>query len=395
MGLIYRRQWARQPAPGGRLNPAHPLTKKLVSGVSWDSISPTDLVLKTATWTNTNTATISASSVGRSAKGDGSSSYLSRTVSIDAVRPHVLLCIHEEVGASSTQASNYTIGSASASSGAYIGIFSGTGSAAKMLAQIRSTDGSANAHSCVGPDLIVGKVYASAWYVKSLVAANNILYCNGQKFSATGTDLEFSGTSTLVNEAVGTLKRSTAAVFGGNKVLFTARFVPPASEELDALLLDWTRDPWRLFEPLKPSYLFGSSTGVYTLTLDPATYSLTGSNTALLADRYLNLATGTYSLTGADASLIKALILDSASGSYTLTGSDAVVVRQALLNAGVGAYSITGADATLTYTPTGGAYTLNLESGGYSLTGSDVTFVYSGGVVTIKAGSWIRYRIIT
>lgn len=135
--------------------------------------------------------------------------------------------------------------------------------------------------------------------------------------------------------------------------------------------------------------------GAYTLNLETGVYSFTGNAATLTKDSKLTLESGTYTLSGSNASLLKGLILEASSGSYSLSGSDASVLYTHLLNASSGSYSITGSNATLTYTPTSGAYTLNLESGAYLLTGSDVTFISSGAEVTIKAGSWIRYRIIT
>jgi len=158
----------------------------------------------------------------------------------------------------------------------------------------------------------------------------------------------------------------------------------------------WTKNPWQVFEPQNIHIPVSiTSGGAYTLNLETGSYSFTGSDAVLLKNSQLTLDSGSYSLTGSNASLLKGLILEASSGTYTLSGSDASLLYTHLLSASSGTYTINGADATLTYTPTSGAYTLNAESGTYLLTGSDVTFIYSGSEVTIKAGSWIRYRIIT
>ena len=112
-------------------------------------------------------------------------------------------------------------------------------------------------------------------------------------------------------------------------------------------------------------------------------------------DYTLNAETGAYTFTGSNATLLKGLIIEAASGGYTLTGSNATFVYNKLLNASSGSYSVSGADANLIYTPGSGAYVLSADSGACLLTGSDVTFAYSGGTITLKAGSWVRYRIIT
>jgi len=152
-------------------------------------------------------------------------------------------------------------------------------------------------------------------------------------------------------------------------------------------------------ELLKPRCIYIptsiTSGGAYTLNLETGIYSFTGSDAVLLKNSQLTLDSGSYSLTGSNASLLKGLILEASSGTYTLSGSNASLLYTHLLSASNGTYTINGADATLTYTPASGIYTLNAETGTYLLTGSDVTFIDSGSEVTIKAGSWIRYRIIT
>ena len=152
---------------------------------------------------------------------------------------------------------------------------------------------------------------------------------------------------------------------------------------------------WGVFAPRMQRFWAPSLGGAYTLNAETGVYTFTGSNATLLHNYALTLDSASYSLTGSNATLLKGLILDAASGSYTLTGSNATLVYNKILNASSGSYSVTGADANLIYTPTAGAYVLNAESGAYVLTGSDVTFSYSGGTITLKAGSWIRYRIIT
>lgn len=156
-----------------------------------------------------------------------------------------------------------------------------------------------------------------------------------------------------------------------------------------------TDNPWCLFGTRRQFIWSPVAGGTYTLNAETGVYSFTGTDATLLHNYALTLESASYSLTGSNATLLKGLILDAASGSYTLTGSNASLVYNKLLNASSGSYSVTGSDANLIYTPASGAYVLNAESGAYVLTGSDVTFAYSGGTVTLKAGSWIRYRIIT
>jgi len=164
----------------------------------------------------------------------------------------------------------------------------------------------------------------------------------------------------------------------------------------DAEAREVSVNPWQLFAPLSKAIpLSIVSGGTYALNLETGVYSFTGSSATLSKNSLLTLDSGSYTLSGSNASLVKGVVLECSSGTYSLSGADAVLTYTHLLNAGSGSYSITGSDATLTYTPTAGAYVLNAETGAYTLLGQDVTFVYSGSDVTIKAGSWIRYRIIT
>ena len=167
------------------------------------------------------------------------------------------------------------------------------------------------------------------------------------------------------------------------------------SGNINSWAAELSANPWSVCSPQIQRFWSPVAGGAYTLNAETGVYSFTGTDATLLHNYALTLESASYSLTGSNATLLKGLILDAASGSYTLTGSNASLVYNKLLNASSGSYSVTGSDANLIYTPASGAYVLNAESGAYVLTGSDVTFAYSGGTVTLKAGSWIRYRIIT
>jgi hypothetical protein len=226
-------------------------------------------------------------------------------------------------------------------------------------------------------------------YTRSASAAFGYLYANGVLVASNAVVARAIGTSASVLRVGG---YSTANWGISGQIPIALGWDRALSADEHKSLSD---NPWQIFQPYNiyiPAFL---SSGAYTLNLETGVYSFTGIDATLTKDSKLTLDSGTYALSGSNASLLKGLILEASSGTYSLTGSDASVLYTHLLNASSGSYSITGSDATLTYTPTSGAYTLNLESGAYLLTGSNVTFISSGAEVTLKAGSWIRYRIIT
>ena len=165
-------------------------------------------------------------------------------------------------------------------------------------------------------------------------------------------------------------------------------------------------------------WVFYSSGGAtYTLTLDPGSYTYTGSDTDLIANRNVLLDSGLYAYTGNDADFIanrnvlfnagsylytgnsadllanRNVSFDAGSYSYTgsnvnlsfgrnvsfdagnyiYSGSDVNLLADRNVSFDPGSYLYTGQDLTLTYTPDGGAtYTINLDAGAYQITGSDI-----------------------
>ena len=118
------------------------------------------------------------------------------------------------------------------------------------------------------------------------------------------------------------------------------------------------------------------------------------------------------------SSVVSGYSITAQPGSYSITGQSSAITRSKHIVADVGSYSLSGQNATINYTPTGTNYTITAnhgtysitgqvatllrskqivaDAGSYSLTGQNATINYSGsGTTTLKAGSWIRYRIIT
>jgi Concanavalin A-like lectin/glucanases superfamily len=116
-----------------------------------------------------------------------------------------------------------------------------------------------------------------------------------------------------------------------------------------------------------------SASGSYTLTADNGTYSTNGQTASVTKTKVLNAAQGTYSIAGQAATITYTTVggytLAADKGDYTYTGQTATLKRSKLITANNGTYSIAGQNATVAYS------------------GSNT--------ITLKAGSWIRYRIIT
>ena len=82
----------------------------------------------------------------------------------------------------------------------------------------------------------------------------------------------------------------------------------------------------------------------YELTLEPGSYSLTGSDVDLLCSRVLSLEAGSYSLTGSDVAFKHTYKLSLESGSYSLTGSDVSLLCSRKLSLESGSYEITDSE---------------------------------------------------
>ena len=177
-----------------------------------------------------------------------------------------------------------------------------------------------------------------------------------------------------------------------------------------------------------------------SLSFGYGTYSISGQSVTLLRSKVITANNGSYTYTGQTATLLKSKVVSASAGSYTYTGQTATLLRSKVISASAGSYSYTGQSATLlkskvlvadygTYTYTGqsvtitkgtvynitanaGTYSISgqnatllrsklitANNGTYNYTGQNATISYSGApttpTITLKAGSWIRYRIIS
>lgn len=142
--------------------------------------------------------------------------------------------------------------------------------------------------------------------------------------------------------------------------------------------------------------LLAPGAGGYTLTADPGSYSITGSEAII--DYEVSAAQGAYSVTGQDAGLLYGRIMPADSGTYlvsgqdatfaiggtdrtmaaeqgtyNLSGQDAATLRQYPLTAEHGFYALLGQQALLTFS-SAATYILNVEGGSYSVSGQNAEF---------------------
>ena len=153
---------------------------------------------------------------------------------------------------------------------------------------------------------------------------------------------------------------------------------------------------WQMFEPRQIKIPVPLSGGAYSLVANSGSYSYTGQAATLLKSKVLSASSGSYSISGQAATLLKSKLLNASAGSYAYTGQSATIsyvsggVNYTLV-ASAGAYTYTGSTATLKKSKV-----LAASSGTYTIAGQNATLAYSGAnTVTLKAGSWLRYRIIS
>jgi hypothetical protein len=371
--LILNSEWTEQPQSICEIDWSNPITRGLID---WGTpTNPNGIV-------GVNSPTIVPKRNGMAHKGNGSSSYFSKSVPPLPIvyEATVLAIVH---GAATAEHRAYSLGS-SLSATPILSIGAATAANASFYCRLPGggyTTSSVTGFEDAAPHLIIGVAFAAGTeiWVDGVLSGTSAAATDGSIYQ-------------LDRIGVGALVRSTPASYSATGVLLRAAWNRRlSSAEINQL----TQNPWQLFTPKRTIIPVSILSGAYTLNLETGVYSFSGIDATLTKDSKLTLESGTYALSGSNASLLKGLILEASSGSYSLSGSAASLFYTHLLNASSGSYSVTGSDATLTYTPTSGAYTLNAESGAYVLLGQDVTFVYSGSEVTLKAGSWIRYRIIT
>ena len=137
--------------------------------------------------------------------------------------------------------------------------------------------------------------------------------------------------------------------------------------------------------------------GAYTLAADPGSYSITGTDAALVVGRVVVADAGTVAITGTDATLARGYVLVADAGTVAITGVSADLLTGRVVGADAGAVAITGTDATLAR-----GLLLVADAGSYAITGTAADLqrgyglVAESGSVTITgvAATFLRDRII-
>lgn len=351
---------------------------------------------KISAFAKTGTIGVATSSGGVGVKGDGSTGLYSRTTS---VVPQAMWMAAQFVcnSVSALQKVAYALGSNAASAGAYCAISSGDSVSSNLVFQLRAIDSSV-AIGKSGPVPVVGTTYTCIAVFPSNLKADAYVYVNGVKYTADfsgSADISFAGPSTLVNEAVGALKRGTTAVYSNDTVLFTARGLGQIPE---ALAKQISENPYILLQPQQRSVFdiaSGSTTGAGSATI---TFDGSGIGRALFDGA--GSSTLTFTGSGVGKSLASsvgasAITFDAPGVGTYLAGSDGDGVVSISFtaygigkstSAAIGSASISfNASAIGTYpgagvlTPAVGSATMSLNATGYgnalqSYTWNDITY---------------------
>lgn len=288
--------WGSQPQ---ELVEIHADYSNLVSSArQWNipAIVPTENVAKgLGGYSKTGTIDVAVSSAGIGVKGDGSTGLYSRAVSV--VPQAMWMAVQFTVNSvTTTQKCVYALGSAGVTTAAYCGIFNGNGTTSELSVQFRAVDASATAISKLALTPVVGTTYTVIAVYPSGLKADAYTYVNGVKYiadSASSTDITFVGASTLVNEAVGALKRGTTAVYGSDTILFTTRGLGQIPE---SLAKQFSENIYSSLRYQERNVWVPTSAPPTVVTFDPASFNLTAQSHQNAANTALT--TSTLNLTG-------------------------------------------------------------------------------------------------
>jgi hypothetical protein len=230
-----------------------------------------------AGFTKTGTIDRTASVGGIGYKGDGSTGYYSRTVSVTANQSHWILVsfVHGST-VSTTNKQIFTISDSAqaASTSAYIGLYSGSSGLSSSLLDARYRGiTSGVVMEILGPLPVDGGVYNCLFYVVDGTETSNTFFVNGVAYTDSGAS--FTPSATYNTESFGARVSTTIVNYGTQNVLMAARGhgkLPPL-----ALARDLSINPWQLWEDERRYWAFGVTAGGTDATATGATVTATAS----------------------------------------------------------------------------------------------------------------------
>ena len=139
----------------------------------------------------------------------------------------------------------------------------------------------------------------------------------------------------------------------------------------DTEIWDLAQDPYQIFHRPKRSIWVDvpGGGGGYTMPAALGTYSLTGNDAGIKADRKILAAQSSFALTGNDTGLKADRKILAAQSSFALTGNVALFKASRKLIASLGSFGLTGNDVALTYY--GSNKVLNAATGVFTLTANN------------------------
>lgn len=353
MELFFDRQRTQRPAGPMVVDWSNPITRGLVS---------VRIAGHNGGWT-VNGASLIASPVGLSEKYvSASSNYIAAPLAV--TYPLTMFALHRQTSIGVTRSLVSVGNSATGRHLLYLGpsnellVFSGS-----SPGQWGSTSAGVFYSDTTTYHMAVGVVRGSA---------NRQGYYDGVSPFAANTGIDsVAASNTVAIGAYWTGGGPTAGFYWPGEIALAGVFNRALS---DAEIKSLSDDPWQLFARRRIWVPSSTPGGSYSIAAQPGSYSVTGQSSTITRSKHIVADVGSYSLSGQNATI-----------NYTPTGTNYTIT------ANHGTYSITGQVATLLRSKQ-----IVADAGSYSLTGQNATINYSGsGTTTLKAGSWIRYRIIT
>jgi len=121
------------------------------------------------------------------------------------------------------------------------------------------------------------------------------------------------------------------------------------------------------------------------LTSNEGSFNFTGSSVGLIKGYRLIAEAGVFNLTGSSVTLTKQSKITAEAGVFVFTGSSASLTAQRTITTDQGSFLFTGSDANLIYTPSGDS-TISVNPGSFIFTGSDVNLIVGGTPVIAQPG---------